>query len=106
VKNHPLTIIDLLKNDLSNLSPETITIIKQHHERPDGQGFPVGVDHKRINQLSAILIVSQRFVDRISENGISTLDYAKEATTLREEYHGGFFTKATNALVEEVAKFT
>lgn len=44
------------------------TIIEQHHERPDGKGFPNGLDHKRITPLSSIFIVSHLLADYIIEN--------------------------------------
>jgi hypothetical protein len=103
-KSHPMSVIELLKDEQNQLSLETITIIKQHHERPDGKGFPSGIDHKRINQLSAIFIVSQRFADIICKDDNSTLNYSEAAEKLKNDLHGGFFTKSCNALINEISK--
>ena len=104
VRNHPLSVIDLIKDDQKHISLETITIIKQHHERPDGKGYPTGVDHARINQLSAIFIVAQRYAEKVCESENGTVNYLEVAQKLKETYHGGFFSKATNALIAEVSK--
>jgi hypothetical protein len=104
VKNHPLTVIELLRGEKVPISLETITIIKQHHERPDGKGFPLGLEHGRINQLSTIFIVAQRFADKVCENDFSTLNYAEVAQKIQDDYKGGFFTKTCHALVFEVSK--
>jgi response regulator RpfG family c-di-GMP phosphodiesterase len=104
VKNHPLTVIELLKGDQVPISLETITIIKQHHERPDGKGFPFGLEHGRINQLSAIFIVARQYADKVCEYDFSAINYAEVAQNIQEDYRGGFFTKTCQALVSEVSK--
>jgi response regulator RpfG family c-di-GMP phosphodiesterase len=104
VRNHSDSVIELLKEDQGMLSLETITIIKQHHERPDGKGFPLGIDHRRINQLSAILIVSQRFAEMVCKEDISNTDYQKVAEILGKDLHGGFFSKTCQVLIAEISK--
>lgn len=104
VKNHPLAIVDLIKGEEKQVSIETITIIKQHHERPDGKGFPSGLDHSRINQLSAIFIIAQRFAERICATELGMVSYHEIAVALRDDYKGGFFSKSCKALVDEVSR--
>jgi response regulator RpfG family c-di-GMP phosphodiesterase len=39
------------------------TLIEQHHELPDGTGFPAGLKAHEIHPLSAVFIVAEDFVD-------------------------------------------
>ena len=104
LRNHPINVIDMIKANSSLISLEAVTIIEQHHERPDGKGFPFGLDHSRINQLSTIFIVAHRFVDKITENKIEGSSYLEIAKEIQREYVGGGFTKSSLALVSEIAK--
>ncbi|OIQ17992.1 MAG: hypothetical protein BM556_11255 [Bacteriovorax sp. MedPE-SWde] len=47
---------------------DVFTIVEQHHELPDGKGFPAGLDHKRITPLSSIFIVAHLLTDYIIDN--------------------------------------
>ena len=104
VRNHPLNVIDMIKADSSLISMETVTIIKQHHERSNGKGFPFGLDHSRINQLSTIFMVAHRFVDKITQDEYEGGTYLEVAEEISREYVGGCFTKSSTALVTEIAK--
>lgn len=104
VKNHSFNVINMIKADPSQISLETVTIIKQHHERPDGKGFPLGLDHTKINVLSTIFIVAHKFVDKISEAKNESNTYLDVAEEIRREYTGGNFTKTSMTLVNEIAK--
>jgi HD-GYP domain-containing protein (c-di-GMP phosphodiesterase class II) len=60
---HPVTNAKMLSR-IKNLShPETMTMIEQHHEWPNGQGFPKGLKAPQIHFLSAFVITAQAFVD-------------------------------------------
>ncbi len=104
VKNHPEEVIELINSDLKLITQETITIIRQHHERPDGRGFPLGINHSQIGQLSTILIVSQAFVDVVSDSHQHGKSYVDIATEISFKYQGGFFTKTCLALIKEISK--
>src|SRR5690606_15220452 len=63
IRNHPTKTAALLEADKNRwFPPEVCTIIQQHHERPDGGGFPAGLKHTKITVLSAIGIVSDDFI--------------------------------------------
>jgi response regulator RpfG family c-di-GMP phosphodiesterase len=104
VKNHPEEVIELISSDLKLITQETITIIRQHHEKPDGRGFPLGINHSRIGQLSTILIVSQAFVDVVSDCDHHGKSYVDVATEISFKYQGGFFTKTCLALIKEISR--
>lgn len=102
IKNHPKDVTGILGKKKELIPMETITIIEQHHERPDGKGFPVGIDIARFNQLSAIFIVCQRFTEMLF---VSDFDYGKRGevlTHLQSIYHGRIFDKSMAALISVV----
>ncbi len=98
IKKHPATIAALLREKMDVVSLETITIVEQHHEKPDGSGFPYGHGLARINQLSAIYITAARFIDKLVE---SEFDYEARHDILDDlyaDFHGGTFDKSFEAL--------
>jgi response regulator RpfG family c-di-GMP phosphodiesterase len=61
IKDHP----EASSNMLALWPPcpqEVITIIKQHHEKPDGSGFPDGLKASEIDEMSACFIVAEEIV--------------------------------------------
>lgn len=103
--------IKLLHHDLirklwsyKNLIPvESIEIVEQQHELPDGKGFPYGVTGKKFNQLSAIFIVSKKFTELLQDYNY---DYEKRLIILEmmNKHFGSFkmFKNAIDALSEVV----
>lgn len=61
--NHPKEGAELIKNYFSTSPPETEMLAYQHHELPDGTGFPSGLKAERISPLSALFIVANHFTD-------------------------------------------
>lgn len=102
VRQHPIEVSQMLRRKKELIPMETITIIEQHHERPDGKGFPVGITVSRFNQLSAIFIVSQRFIENLFENKFDFTKRHEIIYMLQSVYAGGFFDKAMDALISVV----
>ncbi len=67
-KNHPQDAAKLIK-DSKEFPPDVDFIVAQHHERPDGSGFPRGLMKLRIAPLSCVFILAHEFVNRIEEMG-------------------------------------
>lgn len=102
IRNHPMELADKLRTKRDLIPSETITIIEQHHEQPDGKGFPAGVNASRFNQLSAIFIVSQRFIEELFE---ADFDYEKRfdiTARLQKKFDAKTFDKALDALITVV----
>lgn len=59
--NHPKESADLLKKYFSSAPPETEVLAIQHHELPDGSGFPFGLKADRISPLAALFIIANDF---------------------------------------------
>ena len=64
--NHPLIIAEIARH-FPEIPPDVDTMLAQHHERPDGSGFPRGIAHPRIAPLSAVFIVAHDLVSYIFE---------------------------------------
>ncbi|HPI40809.1 MAG TPA: response regulator [Pseudobdellovibrionaceae bacterium] len=56
--------------------PDVDIIIRQHHEKPDGTGFPAGIRSQKISPLSALFILSEDIAYHCIENfGVQPKDY-------------------------------
>ncbi len=105
IRSHPEEISKKLKLNRSSIPHETITIIEQHHERPNGTGFPHGINGTKFNQLTAIFIVCQQFTEHLHE---SNYDFQKRTQIISDLQHKydystcKVFRKALNALVRVV----
>ncbi len=58
---HPLKAAELARS-LKGLPSDIDHIILEHHERPDGSGFPRGLSSSRISSLSALFIICESMV--------------------------------------------
>lgn len=65
--NHPLDAANLVL-DWPLCPPDVDVIIRQHHEKPDGQGFPMELTAQKIAPLSAVFIMCE---DLIYQNMIN-----------------------------------
>jgi len=97
--DHPLKMAEIIRNSGKFISNVDV-VIEQHHERPDGKGFPRGLSHLRISQLVCVFIIAHDFVDRLYE-----IDFDEEKlnivlSDLGEMYNVGNFRKPLEALVE------
>ena len=102
LKRHPIACRDLLLKRKELIPMETLTIIEQHHERPDGRGFPLGLHLGRFNQLSAIFIVCQRFIDLLYKEKFDFQRRHGIIAQMQTVYSGGVFDKAMDALLAVV----
>lgn len=102
IKNHPFEVSKLLAQKKDIIPSETITIIEQHHELPDGTGYPASIELHRFNQLSSIFIVSQKFTEHLFRENF---DYTKRVdiiSRMKKTYQGRTFDKAMDALLQVV----
>lgn len=59
--SHPTDGGNLIKRYFTSAPPDTDVLAMQHHEQPDGSGFPLGLRAERISPLSALMIVATDF---------------------------------------------
>lgn len=77
------------------------TIIAQHHERPDGTGFPRGLYHNRITPLASLFIIAEDMLTYFQKNPdkATVQDYV---TYQGVYYESGTFKKIIRSLASGV----
>ncbi|WP_127717447.1 HD domain-containing phosphohydrolase [Halobacteriovorax sp. HLS] len=87
-----------LINEMSFISPDVSKIIIEHHEKPDGSGFPKGLKSSQISPLSCIFILALRLSHFMIFN-----DYEKDGKSylefLKQNYNKGNFKNPLKALI-------
>ena len=56
-KKHPTKVAEMVRQ-MSEIPPDVDSIVAQHHELPDGTGFPRGISSRYISPLAMIFIVA------------------------------------------------
>jgi HD-GYP domain-containing protein (c-di-GMP phosphodiesterase class II) len=70
---HTLTAAQII-NTFSEVPADVSVIISQHHEKPDGSGFPRGLAGQNIAPLSALFIIAHDLVGYIFEHGTEGIE--------------------------------
>jgi HD-GYP domain-containing protein (c-di-GMP phosphodiesterase class II) len=71
---HPKDAANLIKRYFTTAPPDTDALAYQHHEQPDGTGFPQGLKADRISPLAALFIVANDFAYYYLRDDEPTLD--------------------------------
>lgn len=90
-KKHPINAA-LIASQFREIPPDVDTIIAQHHELPDGKGFPNHLNHLKIFPLACLFIVAHDLVSYfwVNKGQFKMDDFLK----LNEErYSVGHFKK-------------
>jgi HD-GYP domain-containing protein (c-di-GMP phosphodiesterase class II) len=88
----------LMARDSTEDSIDVERILLQQKERPDGSGFPEGLDFKQLYPLSCLFMVCHSFVDYVYETpDWSFRDFTKKAKTV---FKGPYFIKILEAFDE------
>jgi HD-GYP domain-containing protein (c-di-GMP phosphodiesterase class II) len=99
VLNHSLISAEVVKR--FNIAPgEVDLIVSQHHEQPDGTGFPLGLNANKISPLASVFIVAHDLVDQISVEG-DEFEMKKFIAARVDRYNSGIFKKALMVLADE-----
>lgn len=72
--SHPKDASNLIKRYFASAPPDTDALAYQHHELPDGSGFPVGLRAEKISPLSALFIVASDFSFYFLKDDDPTMD--------------------------------
>lgn len=68
IAEHPRKAAELARS-IPGLPADLDVILLQHHERPDGQGFPDGIPASRFAPLAAVFVVAHDLVSFIGARG-------------------------------------
>lgn len=100
-KLHPTKVNELIR-PFEDVPSDVDPILAEHHERPDGSGFPRGIAGSRIGPLSAVFIVAHDLVDEVFKQGKGTkldADLIQRFVGDRQKvYEGGTFKKFLKVL--------
>jgi response regulator RpfG family c-di-GMP phosphodiesterase len=78
---------------------DTEFIIQQHHELPNGLGFPAGLSSSEVTPLSCIFIVANNFINFLSkEDEINTQTVKNSLLSIYEHYLVGNYRDPMKAL--------
>ncbi len=100
VKTHPQKASDVVRG-LSEVPGDVDFVVLQHHERPDGSGFPKGLRSTQIPPLSAVFIVSHDLLNAMIKEGESfnMKSFVQQNENL---YKTGSFRKVWRVLAQSV----
>jgi len=71
IKKQPETLIQNIKKSGEKLHPEVIQLISQHHERPDGSGFPQRLEARHFSIFSALYVIAFEFSELLLQGNFS-----------------------------------
>lgn len=99
IKHHPVMSAAILEKTNSFLTDE-VGLILSHHEKPDGTGFPKGINYKTTPLLQALFILSYDYTTRLilSCKSVDEMDAKQVFRDLPKEYCLGSYEKPYNAL--------
>lgn len=71
---HPREAAQILKGNFKFAPPETEVLILQHHEMPDGNGFPGKIQAERLSPLVQLFVLTHDFVHFVMNEPDPNLD--------------------------------
>lgn len=99
-KHHPVAAAEIARG-MSEVPPDVDGIILQHHELPDGTGFPRGLTHAYISPLSATFAVAHDLADAlIADRSTSVPNLLAE---LAKRYPASRYRKILTAIRQVLA---
>jgi response regulator RpfG family c-di-GMP phosphodiesterase len=100
VKHHPVKAAELARK-IHQIPPDVDTIVLQHHERPDGSGFPRGLFAHQMFPLSCLFVIAEDLLEYFLKS--TPLDDSESVlVTFLEgarDYRAGAFRKIHEALL-------
>lgn len=98
ITNHVKTILKTLEAH-KTIPLEVLQIVEQHHEKPDGKGFPYGIKESGFSQLSAFSFVANVFVDEVFKTNFDASKKDEILLKMKQDYTGANFSKAVESLM-------
>ena len=100
---HPNKTAEMIRTK-TKLHQEIATIISEHHEKPDGSGFPRRLTYQNIHPLSALFIVVHEFVEQLYLTGFSPDLRSGILDNMKEKYTNGHFNSVYQKLLEVIGQ--
>ena len=101
-RKHPEAAADIIAS-LADIPPDIDSIVRQHHELPDGSGFPRCLEYAQLTPLSCLIIMAHKLLPFLcrEEGRDAILSFLGQ---LDPSFERGNFGKITNAIKLSVAK--
>jgi HD-GYP domain-containing protein (c-di-GMP phosphodiesterase class II) len=96
LKNHPYAGGEMIMS-IPDIPQDVFNILIQHHEDPEGKGFPRGLNAASISPLAAIFIIAEEAVHLYSESR-GNIEIEKYLSTEVPDYTSGAFRKISQSL--------
>ncbi|MBF0360908.1 MAG: response regulator [Oligoflexia bacterium] len=103
IKKHPAEIAEKVRK-IKSLPPDIDQMILDHHEKPEGGGFPRGIPSIRIAPLTSILIMTEDFVNQIYDKEINRETVQKTAAKIKSKYTHGNFRKTLDGMLKVLSQ--
>lgn len=91
VKVHPITGEYYLREYWPDMPDPVCRVVREHHERPDGSGYPNGLKNREIHPLSVIVAVVEVFTALLEHRTYRDRSFTKAealAELKRQEFPG------------------
>jgi len=95
-KQHPI-LSSQIARQFHEVPADVDVIILQHHERPDGSGFPRGLAHSYIAPLAMVFMVAHDMAQYFLDHG-GRMDVKDFLAVARENYKSSQFRKIIDAI--------
>ena len=102
IKNHPMEMAEIVRLS-DKIPPDVDNIILNHHERPNGAGFPRGLDSKNIMPLACVFIIAEVFIEQLGNEEITDLTIKRVIKKMEEDFSQGNFQTPFEGLKKLVA---
>jgi len=103
VLSHPAKSSKLLE-DAGEYPAELLTLLSQHHEKPEGKGFPNKLGHLKISPLCCIFILAHDYSHMLLTKGNSQETLKEILTIFPDIYSKGNFRKPLEAFFSALKK--
>jgi HD-GYP domain-containing protein (c-di-GMP phosphodiesterase class II) len=90
MKKHPEYGVEILKNS-ANMTPDSLEVVRDHHERLNGSGYPAGLRGSEISYYSQIAAIADVYdamtSDRIYKKGRAPSDALKLMISVEGDFN-------------------
>lgn len=101
--NHPEESSHMAKH-FDSIATGVEQFVVEHHELPDGKGFPRKLNYSNVHPLSATLHLADLCADLLWKNDFDVDKVKEELATLNLYYLRGFYRKPFEALMNSLKK--
>lgn len=95
---HPSASTAIALN-MSDLPPDVEQLVAQHHERPDGTGFPHRLNHTKLGTLASLFIMAHDLVGYVFDHSSQKWSFRDFVIKSGSTYEQGHFRKLKAKLI-------